>query len=679
MTRRELLGALIAAVAAFAMYRATLLPGVDFGDTGSFQTMVGSPLITPRDGYPLYFAIGAATLWLTGAEPARALNLASAIEAALACGLVVLVATELSGSIVAAVGVSLLFAVSYTFWSQAIIAEVYALHIALVALTLLLLLRWANRPTGGRLFAFFAVYALGFGNHLSMILLLPGYAVFLLLAAPRGWRSMFAPRIVAMGVACAAAGALQYGWNLRTLWLLPDPPHGLVDALQRFWFDVTKSDWRDTMVMNVPQSRLGDHLAMYWFDLTQQFGIAGPVLAAAGLLQLALTNGRRAVLLCALFAANVIFAYSFNVGDAHVFYLPSHLLIALLAAPAAALVGRFVGSLSTPIEDDAVGAAQPFSPVGVAQRFSGAKRRLAGLKPCATSVLLQRGRVARHGTSIAGALLALYAGTRAYHDFPALDRSHDTRPSAVVEALTAGLDDRHDVLLADLNWQIGNGLSYLVKAKRPEIVFARVPDVLLYAPALVADNRAIGRSVALTERARATVEAAYGPLLPITRDARVPVTGFADAVSTVSPGTRYVLCMLKPSADLRLNTGDLSRALASLTAGHLANLPAGDYAVVAGVAGHEPDLVAAGDRPFRRELTLLGVSVEIRMDSWLVSDTIRRMGFGHVVAAREHTLIVERGVSFAAFDERGTAIRTAYASNIFAPQARYLVDSGQYR
>ena len=38
------------------------------------------------------------------------------------------------------------------------------------------------------------------------------------------------------------------------------------------------------------------------------------------------------------------------------------------------------------------------------------------------------------------------------------------------------------------------------------------------------------------------------------------------------------------------------------------------------------------------------------MESWLAADTIRRMGFGHVVAAHRHTLIVERGVSFVAFD-----------------------------
>jgi hypothetical protein len=114
--------------------------------------------------------------------------------------------------------------------------------------------------------------------------------------------------------------------------------------------------------------------------------------------------------------------------------------------------------------------------------------------------------------------------------------------------------------------------------------------------------------------------------------------------------------------------------LRSLTGGRTIPLPAGDYAAVAGIAGEPPVLVIAAPFPFRRTLTLDGVNVSIRMESWLAADTIRRMGFGHVIAARQHTLIVERGVSFAAFDERGRPLRTAYASNIFAPQARYLID-----
>jgi hypothetical protein len=62
------------------------------------------------------------------------------------------------------------------------------------------------------------------------------------------------------------------------------------------------------------------------------------------------------------------------------------------------------------------------------------------------------------------------------------------------------------------------------------------------------------------------------------------------------------------------------------------------------------------------------------MESWLAFDTIRRMGFGHVVADRHHALIVERGMSFVALDDGGRALRSAYDANIYAPQPRYLVN-----
>jgi hypothetical protein len=620
MLRRCWIVASAVTVGAFALYRATLLPGVDFGDTGSLQVTVGLSLVTARNAYPLYFALGKVVLWLTGAEQAHALNLASAVEASVAVGLLAVVGAEVSGSLAAGAASALIVAVSYTFWSQSIIAEVYALHAVFLAVTLLLLLRWERSPTDGRLFAFFAVYALGFGNHLSMILLLPAYTVFLLAAAPGGWRSLFAPRIVAMAIACAAAGALQYAWNLRTYWFLPDPPHGLVEALGRFWFDVTKSDWRETMVLNVPQSQLADHAAMYWFDLRQQFGFVLPFVAVAGLVSLAAASARRAALLFLMYAANLAFAYTYNVGDAHVFYLPSHLTLALLVAPALALARR----------------AHP------------------------------------RGVAAAAALVAAYGGVRGYRDYPALDRSDDDRPARVLAALTNGMDDRRSILLTDLNWQVQNGLSYYSTVTHTEIAWARMPDVVLYAPALIADNAAIGRDIALTERARATAEAAYGPLLTVTRDSKVVVTPLSETVGRVAAGTRYVLCALGASRDPSADRSEFDRAVARLVGVPMA-LPADDYVAIAGLAGQTPQLVAASDSPFDRRVQVAGVDVEIRMESWLRSDTIRRMGFGQVVAARRHTLIVERGFSFAAFDGRGRAQTIAYAGNIFAPEPRYLV------
>jgi hypothetical protein len=49
------------------------------------------------------------------------------------------------------------------------------------------------------------------------------------------------------------------------------------------------------------------------------------------------------------------------------------------------------------------------------------------------------------------------------------------------------------------------------------------------------------------------------------------------------------------------------------------------------------------------------------------------MGFGHVSAARQPTLIVERGISIVTFGRDGRPLRTGYFANLFAPQPRYLI------
>ena len=63
------------------------LPGLDLGDSASFQTGVGSLTLTPRQAYPLYYGLGNLFVWLHPGEPARALNLASAVYGAIAVGL----------------------------------------------------------------------------------------------------------------------------------------------------------------------------------------------------------------------------------------------------------------------------------------------------------------------------------------------------------------------------------------------------------------------------------------------------------------------------------------------------------------------------------------------------------------------------------------------------------------
>jgi hypothetical protein len=611
--------AAVVALGAFLLYRATLLPDFDLGDTASFQTMGGLPKITPRDAYPLYYAIARPIVPLFD-NHAYAMNLLSALAAALACGVVVLVAFELCGSLLASVAAAVLFAGSYTFWSQAVIAEVYSLHLLLVASTLLLLLRWSAEPTFRRLVWFLAVYALAFGNHLSTILLLPAYAVFLLSGAAGVWQSLLSPRVVAAAVGCAMLGALQYTWNFSALWREVVPPASFADALRTFWFDVTKADWRETMVLEVPAVVVSERLRMYAFDLAQQFGWVPPLAAVAGLVHLSRANWRPAALLGLLFGTTIAFALSYNVGDAHVFFLPSHLVVALLAA------------------------------VGLVAWQHAIRPRFSPLVPIAFLVL---------------------ASWNIAVNYPALDRSADLRPTAVLTAMTEGLSERNALLMTDMNWQLQNGLTYFGQYVRPEVLHTWLPEVLLYAPALIRDNRAVGREIVTTERAAGQLAAAYGPLFRIERTRSVPT--LEAVVDSLPAGSRYVLCVLKPTREFVIDYPDLDRAIRRLTGGSAPAVAGQDYVALAGRVGTAPVFFLGSNDPFRRRLHIDGVTVDVRMESWLAFDTIRRMGFGHVIANRNHSLIVERGISLVTLDDDGRPLRTAYAAGIFAPQPRYVV------
>jgi hypothetical protein len=602
---------------AFVIYRTTMLPGLELGDSASFQVMIGSPIITPRDAYPLYFALADVLYWIVGGDPARALNLASVLEAAIACGILTIVAADLSRSAAAGAAAALMFAGSYTFWSQSVIAEVYALHVLLIALSLLLLLRWARTPSTARLAAFFVVYAVSFGNHLMMILFAPAYALFIAASAP--WRQLVNWRVASLALLAIAAGASLYLWNFAALWVAPSPPDP-ADAVQRFWADVTKSDWRESMILRVPLAMASERLRMYAFDVRQQFGWLIPVLAPAGFAALLLDAPRRAVMIAVAYAANVLFALAYNVGDSHVFFLPSHVMLAVLAAPG----------------------------------------------------LVRLGELAAAPQAIA-AIAVLLTGAQIYRDYPALDRSHDTRPVDAVGRIASGLDGRRAVLLTDLNWQLENGLNYFAKRQRGDLAVAWLPDVIDHAPALVRDNAAIGREIVATGRARAALDASHGAALLSTPDERGRSARVREAAMALGLGTPYVICILRPTREQAIEDAPLREVISRLTGGHLMSAGTDAFAAIVGAVGSPPVLTKYSKRPFREIAYVHGRRIEVRMDAWLEFDTIRRMGFGHVIAGRRHALIVERGVSLVALEGQGGALRTAYEGNIFAPEERYVV------
>lgn len=615
----------VTATLAFWAYARTLLPGVDFGDTGGFQAAVLWREVSARQAYPLYYLLARPFVLATSpAHPAVGLNLFSATCAALAVGALTAATAFITRSIRSGAIAGLSLAFSYTFWSQAIIAEVYALHLLLIGACLLALYAYWIRPSRPRLAAFFVVFAVAFGNHFSMILLLVPFAVFLLIATERP-RNLLQPTVVALALGSAAAGALLYLPNfLAVAWAI-DGPATWSDRAAAFWFDVTKADWRESMVLGVQASQWRDRVGMLIFDARQQFGLVGLAAAALGTWRLFHRVPAWGTLVAVAWLINTIFAFTYNVGDPHVFFLPGHYYLALACG---------------------VAVAPPLQP-GISRSVAVAAAVLVG------------GAVA----------------WRAFDDWPAIDRHADRRAEEYVGRLTTGLHEGNAVLLTHLNWQVENAILYETRYERPTLLWVRLPEVMLHLPLFVRDNHAIERLVVLDSEAAARAAAAFGPLFPLVRDDRLPVEPLDARVHRVPRGAPYVLTMLTPPREHTLDDDALDRTIATLTGASAARRGNVAYEVISGIAGERPQLHVAADLPFRERLEIGGMPLDIRIESWVPTETFRRGGFGFVVRDREKVLAIERGVSFVWFRPSGTSAEPAYAAGLYELQPRFVIPS----
>jgi hypothetical protein len=613
-----LAAACLVATVAFWAYTRTLLPGVDLGDTGGFQAAVLWPENSARRAYPLYYMLAEPFIRaVSGANPARGLNLFSAVWAAIAVGLVAFLSGRLTRSPLAGAASGLLLAFSFTFWTQAIIAEVYSLHLALVAACLLALHAFATRSTTSRLAVFFALYAMAFGNHLGMILFLVPFTVFLLQVHPRP-RELFTPTTILLALVTAGAGAAQYAPSFLYVWSSIDAPSAWTDRIAAFWLDVTKADWREEMVLGVPSSQLWTRLQMWAWDARQQFGIAGLLLAALGAIRVWSLSRPWAVLLWLAYAISTTFALTYNVGDSHVFLLPGHFLLVLA-------MGAGLGVWRSP----------------------------------------------RWRTTFATVAL-IYAAWRGWDTWPAVDRHLDRRAETQLAHLAEGVDGRSALLVSKMDWQIENVLLYSSRYEKRDLAWVRLDEVLLHFPFLVRDNLAESRDLVLTADAAAGVLAAYADQFPLVLD-QTPAPSLSEIVTQIPRGTPYVLTLLLPAPGGRtVDREDLAKALAELAGGRLPSRSDASYEVWAGSLGEAPTLYRSSPHPFREDVLIGGEPFTIRMDSWLPEDTFRRGGFAHVLHGRRHALIAERGISFMWLRRDGSP-GTYYGAGLYTPEARFRI------
>lgn len=338
---RDTFVALAFFLGSLALYIATSAPSVAtiFDDSLEFQVVLPTLGIAHPSGYPLYTLVGkAATCLVPVRDPAGRANLLSALAAALAVGLLFPLARRFGGSRLGAAVATAIFAISPVWWSQATLAEVYALHGLLMILFLYLLLRWEEehlpgvptdvQPGSDRWLGRAALVAgLGLAHHRMIALLFPAALLLVfwtdpsLLHQPRRWIKPLllglAPLAlyVYLPIRGQTTSSLDgtYSPTFRgTLgWILAQ---GYGVFLTSNPFGVSRS--------------IGDYVALF----TDQFGVFLLLGALWGLVtgwRLAL---RRYLFLLLATIPAVAFGAAYKVQDVGVFFIPALILVALWAA-----------------------------------------------------------------------------------------------------------------------------------------------------------------------------------------------------------------------------------------------------------------------------------------------------------------------------------------------------------
>jgi hypothetical protein len=308
--------------ACLAAYAVTLAPGLPYpaGDSHEFTMSAAELRLARRTGYPLYTWLGAlAVRALPFGDAAYRTNLLSALLGAGAVALLHLTGRRIGFAVVPAAAGALAFGVSPTFWSQAVVTEVYAPNAFMLALTLWLLLRWAERPDASRLACVALALGASLGTHLSNLLLAPAYALFVLLHDPgvlRRGRSL-----VAAGGAFLA-GVAQFVWlPLRAgTAQFPNPSP---NTLARVWAYTLGAF--PALRFAYPLAALPERLAVYASCAFQNFGVLGIALGALGTWTLLARRPAAFWLVIAVYVSSVVPASLSAVPDLEVFFIPAHL------------------------------------------------------------------------------------------------------------------------------------------------------------------------------------------------------------------------------------------------------------------------------------------------------------------------------------------------------------------
>jgi tetratricopeptide (TPR) repeat protein len=353
---------------AIVVYFGTVTPSVTFTDSGELSEACSTLGISHPTGYPLFTMLG--YLWTLLPLPLSnvyKLNLLASIWTALSAVVFFTWIRDLSAHLCREIKreqinkkkkikpeyvsllsdedlvnkLSLVLAITYAFaltiWAQAVAIEVYSLQLLIFNLLIFLLLRsYINISNNFYLLATAFIFGLGFANHMTTVLLVPGgillfYNIFRERRtnqpspsvksehASRRKQLSFSSLISYMGALFLSGLALYIYLPLRSA-ALPAFNWGWVHrSFDKFIYHVQGKQYQGWMFSDLEAffANIGEFIQ----ELPFQFGIVGLILVLAGFFMVHKTNMRAVYV---FFAVNVlaciIYASNYSIHDIQAYY-----------------------------------------------------------------------------------------------------------------------------------------------------------------------------------------------------------------------------------------------------------------------------------------------------------------------------------------------------------------------
>ncbi|MFP4529007.1 MAG: protein O-mannosyl-transferase family [Candidatus Kapaibacterium sp.] len=346
------------------LYIFTMAPGLTFTDSGELAGVCVTLGIAHPTGYPLFTLLGHLWSLLFGSD-VFLLNIFAGVMTALSAMVFYLLSRdvllyinmelpakskkgkksdtprpvlEANSVLLLAFASALTYAAAATIWQQGLSIEVYSLQLLVINLILWVSFRAATiAESRDRTFMLAALLlGLGFANHMTTLLILPGFAM-LFFMPPVGerpsWRTKFLmiiPFVIGLSlylylpIRSAMLPEFNWGWVHR--------------SLDKFMYHVSGRQYQVWMFSDA--SLWGDNLLKFIVLMPKQVGWIGLVGALAGIIAFWRKSQRLFWAMALLFIACVLYTMNYSIHDIDPYFSLAFIVLILFMAAGIWLFAR---------------------------------------------------------------------------------------------------------------------------------------------------------------------------------------------------------------------------------------------------------------------------------------------------------------------------------------------------